>query len=264
MRCLCGQLWFVFFISTLLLSRGYLSSVQQSTCRTCSFVSRYGMTQERKHFGSANERVEDGGTRLTLASRAMRVASVPFNFVGKSAKLLVSSSAGLSVLLSSSWLPLYYIFGALLNALLGKIIKRIVRQPRPPTSKKGGYGMPSSHAHLLFYFLTITTFLSRKYYSSYMSLILSLLLSGYAISASYWRVVDGLHSLLQTFVGAALGVGMGTLIHVQQAEILASVLSQSTQNHPVPIMLKLSVLFFGGVTLYFKELKGLVNSKDRD
>jgi dolichyldiphosphatase len=255
MRCL----WLVFF-SKLLLSRGYISPVQRTTC---GIVSLDGMTQQRKLFGSANGRVKYSGTRLSIASRAIRVASVPFNFVGESAKLLVSSSAGLSVLLSSSWLPLYYIFGALLNALLGKIIKRIVRQPRPPTSKKGGYGMPSSHAHLLFYFLTITTFLSRKHYSSYMSLILSLVLSGYAISASYWRVVDGLHSLLQTFVGAALGVAMGTLIHTRQTEILDYVLSPSTQHRPVPIMLKFLVLFMGGVTLYIKELKGLANSKAR-
>jgi hypothetical protein len=80
----------------------------------------------------------------------------------------------------------------LLNALTSKIIKRVVRQPRPPTSKKGGYGMPSSHAHLLFYFLTISSLLSRKHYPSYLSLAVALSLGMYAVSASYWRVVDGL------------------------------------------------------------------------
>ena len=181
--------------------------------------------------------------------------------MGKSAKLAVSSTAGLAVLSSPSWLPLYYITGALLNALLSKIIKRVVRQPRPPTSKKGGYGMPSSHAHLLFYFLTITTFLSRAHYPSYLSLALAVALGSHALTASYWRVADGLHTLSQTAVGAVLGVGTGTLIHTKQADILAAVLPPSTRLAPVPLALKFFVLLFGFVTLYNKELRGLKKAK---
>jgi len=191
----------------------------------------------------------------SLGSRLGSVALIPFNAVGKSAKAVVSSSAGLAVLSSPSWLPMYYICGALLNALLSKIIKRIVRQPRPATSKKGGYGMPSSHTHLLFYFLTITTFLSREYYSaSYLSLALPLALGAYAVTAAYWRVVDGLHTLPQTLVGGALGVGTGTLIYTKQADILAAMFSPATRLEPVPLALKLSVMLFGGLTLYKNEI----------
>jgi len=185
----------------------------------------------------------------------VNIAAVPFNIVGKSAKIAVSSTAGMAVLLSPSWLPLYYITGALLNALTSKIIKRVVRQPRPPTSKKGGYGMPSSHAHLLFYFLTISSLLSRKHYPSYLSLAVALSLGMYAVSASYWRVVDGLHTGSQTLIGAALGVGMGTLFHIRQNAILASLLSPALQREPVPLPLKIGVLTFGALTLYMKEIK---------
>ena len=80
------------------------------------------------------------------------------HIVGKSAKPAVSGTAGLFVLLSDGWGPLYIIICALLNAALSKAIKKVLRSPRPTGSPKGGYGMPSSHAQTLFYFFTYLTF----------------------------------------------------------------------------------------------------------
>lgn len=77
--------------------------------------------------------------------------------VGKNAKPAVSGTAGMFVLLADGWGPLYIIICALLNAALSKIIKKILRLPRPDASPKGGYGMPSSHAQTLFFFFTYLT-----------------------------------------------------------------------------------------------------------
>ena len=44
------------------------------------------------------------------------------------------------------------VLGGLINALLGKLIKAILAQPRPDGAAKTDSGMPSSHALLLFFF----------------------------------------------------------------------------------------------------------------
>lgn len=182
---------------------------------------------------------------------ASLVVATPFHAIGMSAKLIVSSTAAVSVLLSESWTPLYYISGALCNALLNKVIKRVLRQPRPAASKKGGYGMPSSHAYLLFYFLTVVSRLSRQHYPSHISTVVSIVLGVYAATASSWRVSDGLHSVAQTGVGASLGVATGLLAHAYERQALAGF------SGKVPSWLKAVVLTSGGLALYSRELRKL-------
>ena len=79
------------------------------------------------------------------------------HIIGSSAKPIVSCTAGLFVLFYDDWTPLYFILAALGNAALSKIIKKVVREPRPEGSPKEGYGMPSSHAQTLFYFFACLT-----------------------------------------------------------------------------------------------------------
>lgn len=89
-------------------------------------------------------------------------------YVGKSAKFLVSSTAGWIILTSSkSYISIYYVFLAVLNAISSKLLKHILKQPRPTVHqrshnestgnfiKENGYGMPSSHTQSLFYFYMI-------------------------------------------------------------------------------------------------------------
>lgn len=59
------------------------------------------------------------------------------HWIGASAKPIVSGSAGLYLLQSTSCIPLYYIVFSLCNAALSKIIKNIVKEPRPAQSPKG-------------------------------------------------------------------------------------------------------------------------------
>lgn len=187
----------------------------------------------------------------------MDALAMPFHAIGKSAKLLVSSTAALAVLCSDSWTPLYYITGALCNALMSKAIKRVVRQPRPAASKKGGYGMPSSHAYLLFYFFTVAALLSRKHYPSYVSTLLSLGMGGYAVTASSWRVADGLHSAAQTMAGASLGLGTGFLVFAKEQQTLSALMSAFPQATKVPPAVKAVVLISGGVALWYKEMNAM-------
>ena len=108
------------------------------------------------------------------------------DYVGESAKIIVSSSAGIILVSqSSSWKPIYYITGAVLNAMLSKVLKKIFKVPRPKESGQDGYGMPSSHAQSLFYFFSILSVLLLQY--EYFPQLLRFLIVGflgiYAVSA---------------------------------------------------------------------------------
>ena len=88
------------------------------------------------------------------------------DFIGRSAKPVVACTAACFVVFSSSWEPLYYIALSLCNALLSKALKRLLRVPRPPSNQQDisvscqpmtTYGMPSSHAQTLAFFLAVST-----------------------------------------------------------------------------------------------------------
>jgi hypothetical protein len=120
-----------------------------------------------------------------------------FNIVGASAKFFVSGVATLVLYSTDSWVPLYYILGAVLNGALSRGMKNTLKQPRPPQSDKGGYGMPSSHTQSFFFFLTAVSLNSLRFMSFREAIVLSLLILLYSCVASYWRVVSGVHSLSQ-------------------------------------------------------------------
>jgi hypothetical protein len=58
--------------------------------------------------------------------------------VGKSAKYVVTAIATYFILFSDSWIPMYYVLGGVLNASMGKLLKSILKQPRPKGSPKKG------------------------------------------------------------------------------------------------------------------------------
>lgn len=76
-------------------------------------------------------------------------------YVGKSAKYVVSSIVAIILLLSSSPLPLYYTLVSTINSTLGKVLKQLIKQPRPALAHKTSYGMPSTHSLAVVYFCTV-------------------------------------------------------------------------------------------------------------
>ena len=76
-------------------------------------------------------------------------------WIGLNAKNIVSSLAISYLLLNKSWDPIYFVLCGLLNGGLAKLLKSVLKQPRPFRSRIQGYGMPSSHAQVIFYFLTV-------------------------------------------------------------------------------------------------------------
>lgn len=107
-------------------------------------------------------------------------------YIGKSAKYVVSFTVGIVILINESTLPLYYVTSAVTNSIFGKIIKRIVKQPRPIESPKLGYGMPSSHTNAITFFTTVLFFKSNEIFSNpYYSIALNTTTITYTLLAWY-------------------------------------------------------------------------------
>jgi membrane-associated phospholipid phosphatase len=75
--------------------------------------------------------------------------------IGVSAKYLIFTFCNVAAAFSPGWMPTYYLIGAIMNAVLTKILKVVFNQPRPERSPKQGRGMPSSHASAMAFFLVV-------------------------------------------------------------------------------------------------------------
>ena len=183
-----------------------------------------------------------------------------FNVIGLSAKFFVSGAATLVLYSTDSWIPLYYILSSVLNGVLSKGIKSIVKQPRPPQSVKAGYGMPSSHTQAFFFFVAVVAVNAPRFLSMKFSALLSLLLLLYSVVASYWRVVAGVHSYSQTIVGAFLGLVIGILAAKGEVSAIAKVLPFLGKNLGVPIYAKLTVSILGFIVICKSEVESILEA----
>lgn len=111
-------------------------------------------------------RLLESFTRKSTDKNSM---STFFNNVGITAKYVVSAATASTLLLSQSPLPLYYTVGALLNSATGKMLKRIIKQPRPAQSPKSGNGMPSSHTCAIAYFSYVIYYTSPLFVANQVS-----------------------------------------------------------------------------------------------
>lgn len=122
---------------------------------------------------------------------------------------------------------------ALLNAANGKLLKVVLAQSRPRGSERETYGMPSSHANSLFYFVGfLSTAGNCHYYKTSIDiyslfdwhlmhpaynhldirlwLLVVLGTSMYSVAVCYCRVyIDKVHTIPQITVGTLLGVTTG-------------------------------------------------------
>jgi membrane-associated phospholipid phosphatase len=112
---------------------------------------------------------------------------------------------------------IYCFFGALGCAALNEVLKSLLREARPLGSHKEGYGMPSNHTQLTFYYLTVFIyFLFRKIeVAKTKRAWIYWLLSGALFVSNlvgYSRVDAGVHSVKQVVVGGFVGVLYGLLL----------------------------------------------------
>lgn len=181
-----------------------------------------------------------------------------FNLIGVSSKFFVSGISTIVLYSTESWIPLYYIVGSILNGVLSKCLKIIIKEPRPPQSGKGGYGMPSSHTQAFFFFLAVVAMNCSRFLGTRSSLILSLSALAYSCIASYWRIVTEVHSVSQTLVGAVVGLLFGVFFVTKEAAAASYFEPLIGNRRGVPLVLKFVISTLGAMVICKSEIKSLL------
>ena len=110
-------------------------------------------------------------------------------------------------------LLLFYVGGFITNELLNRVLKSILRDPRPvPLSSTDKYGMPSGHSQLAVYSLVFMSLvLQEKRYRYYGTIIL--LFSILTLATMMQRVLVKAHTTEQVIAGALLGGVLGYITY---------------------------------------------------
>lgn len=123
---------------------------------------------------------------------------------GSKTRWVVSGALALAFVWRADVLTTRMIVGGIVSAIGVKIVKRLLKQPRPPGASLTDGGMPSSHAQSLFFF---ATFLSAHCWSTeWWPIVSSVLLMSMALWQSARRVSKGLHTKEQIAVGMLMGI----------------------------------------------------------
>lgn len=138
-----------------------------------------------------------GRDRMSTTTRIVQAADLT--------KLAVSAGTAGGLLYFHNAEAIAFVFGALVNALLTKLLKAIINAPRPDASpqekKERSSGMPSSHSSSLAYFSVSLVLLSPGWHSP--------IILGLAILGASWRVGAKYHTVAQVIVGLLVGGANG-------------------------------------------------------
>jgi len=120
-------------------------------------------------------------------------------------KWVVSGSAFLTLVIRRDAATCIFLIGAILNAVLGKILKALFRVKRPAGSVLRDPGFPSSHAMSLFFFAAYLSLMVPEVLLPATARWATVALHAAAAAASLARVRGGLHTYRQVLGGAAFG-----------------------------------------------------------
>lgn len=214
----------------------------------------------------------DGDNEESLGSYAGRIAATLVKAfadeISRNTRWLVSLTAAAILLWRRDAIAVSAIIGALGNAVLSKVLKKILREERPdgaplnPETKDPG--MPSSHAMSLF-FLSGYLCAAAITWSGFPPLGIAAScagLLGFASYAARWRVTAGYHTAPQVIVGSILGgingVGWQRLTDAHPALVAqGDKLLSSTASLPWVLC---GLLFLGGGVVGWKSIKPILLS----
>mmetsp|Transcript_14525 Transcript_14525/g.29117 ORF Transcript_14525/g.29117 Transcript_14525/m.29117 type:complete len:194 (-) Transcript_14525:387-968(-) len=178
-------------------------------------------------------------------------------------KWLVSGAAFATLCWRRDIESMLCILGAILNALVAKILKRIFNAARPQGARLSDPGMPSSHAQSLFFFASflalavderaLLSVISAELAPS-VRLVLPPLLFGLAGFLSQLRVRAGLHTVEQVGVGACFGTSIGALWHTAQPRILSAVNPHVDGRQHIAVLVVVGALVVGSVERFIGKM----------
>ncbi|KAF6265813.1 hypothetical protein COO60DRAFT_763421 [Scenedesmus sp. NREL 46B-D3] len=131
--------------------------------------------------------------------------------VNESTKWTVSATVFAVLLWQHNEYAAWCVVGAVVSAVLCKVLKHAINQQRPDHAQKRDPGMPSSHANSL-NFLSVYAALSLNHHTRSHPTAVGLAACSVALGAflTWLRVRLGYHTWPQVLVGAALGAGAAT------------------------------------------------------
>ncbi|EKX51638.1 hypothetical protein GUITHDRAFT_134529 [Guillardia theta CCMP2712] len=127
--------------------------------------------------------------------------------IAKNTRWLVSLTAAAFLIWRRDAVTIAAIGGALGNAALGKLLKRLLAEKRPDGAPVSDPGMPSSHAMSLF-FLSLYLSAAINVWTDWPMAARTIVTSSLLIFSTYsaaWRVRAGFHTPAQILVGSVLG-----------------------------------------------------------
>ena len=204
-----------------------------------------------------------------------QLPSIPFpiSVIGKSTRLLTSSSVLAYVLTARSPTAVSFLILSILTALLGKVLKQFFAEARPsnsPITDDGDHGMPSTHATALTFIASSSLhLLSQSSQSSHPTLLPLLPIAApalglYITTSLYYRKLRGLHTYPQLLAGAAVGTSSSFLNYkyTSSAASLAAAVSSLFQRlgfgrGEVPRSAVVVMAAVGGAVICFREIKQL-------
>ncbi|KAJ6288408.1 hypothetical protein OIU76_024401 [Salix suchowensis] len=121
-------------------------------------------------------------------------------------KWLVAVLFGTVILWRHDAEAMWAVMGSIVNSILSVILKRIFNQERPDSTLRSDPGMPSSHGQSIFFtvvfaILSVVEWLGANEFA----LILSAFILVFGTYLTWLRVSQGLHTISQVAVGAAVG-----------------------------------------------------------
>lgn len=113
--------------------------------------------------------------------------------------------------------PVIAVGGHLIGEVLNKVVKHILKQPRPDFHKDFGvgsglsYGMPSAHSQFMGFFATyyLCMALYKIPLARCQKIVAAALLLALAVGVAFSRVYLYYHTIQQVIVGVLVGVGLG-------------------------------------------------------
>lgn len=139
-----------------------------------------------------------------------------FNAVGFFSEIVIFIIVA-CLLFSQTYFFVVYLIAFVINIVMNKWLKNVLKDPRPSDSKKflasehffkRAYGMPSGHTQNAFYSLAYYLFVTKDWRNPW---YLAGLVTG--VVAIWQRVAYHNHTLLQCYGGVALGILMGFTVY---------------------------------------------------
>ena len=228
---------------------------QQSLTSRSGLAPSSGPSVLMRMDGGGPGKGEAEGPVLSTLARKMA-----WELVGKNTKWIVSLSAAGVLLYRRDALAVSAIVGALSNAVIGKILKRILRQKRPDGAPLADPGMPSSHAMSLYFlscYLCASIVAWTPAWAPFQKAVAMFALLAFSTSSAVWRVSSGLHTGSQIMVGALLGGTNGVLwfrFTTARMEVIHAMDAAMSANASIPAIL-CAVLIAGALIVGSIERK---------